>query len=79
MEAANLHSIPLEPLGVDVVGKLEEVLDAAKRGEISSVAIACVYRDGMTGSTWSTVPTFSMLIGALRCLEHRLLRQWNDD
>ncbi len=79
MEATKLHAIPLEPLGIDVVEKLEEILEAAKRGEISSVAIACVYRDGMTGSTWSAVPTFSMLIGALRCLEYRLMRQWNDD
>lgn len=62
---AKLKVIECEPIGESVVERLEEVLEKAYAGEISSVAIAVVYRDGSTGSAWSRMPSVSTMIGAV--------------
>lgn len=69
-----LRAIDAEPLGADVVAKLEEALEAARAGELSSVAIAVVYRDGSTGTSWSKAPSVGLLVGSTARLQHRLLR-----
>jgi hypothetical protein len=55
------------------VDKLEEALELAKSGELSSVAIAFVYRDGHSGARWSYAPSLSCLIGAIARLQHEIL------
>lgn len=72
---ADLKVLDAEPLGEDVVAKLEEVLKRAHAGELSSVAIATVYRDGSTGRSWSTAPSMSLLIGSVVRLEAALIRR----
>lgn len=71
---ADVKVIDAEPLGTDVIAKLEEALDFARKGQISSVGLAVVYRDGSTGTSWSQAPSVGLLIAAATRLQHRLLR-----
>ena len=54
---ADVRVLDAEPLGTDTIAKLGEALEKAKAGQLSSVAIAVVYRDGTCGRSWS--PTSS--------------------
>ena len=71
----DLHVLEAEPIGEDVVAKLEEALTKAKAGEISSVAIAIVHRDGSTNYSWSKAPSMSLLIGCTARLQAGLIRR----
>jgi hypothetical protein len=70
----SLTVIEAEPIGEDVIEKLSEVLSDAKRGELSSVAIAFVYRDGETGAVWSKAASAGLLVGAIARLAWKLNR-----
>lgn len=72
---ADLRVIEAEPVGPDVVEHLEEALEQARKGELSSVAIATVYRDGTTSRAWSSAPSLSLLIGSVARLEAALIRE----
>jgi len=74
-----LKVIDAEPIGVDVVATLESVLERAREGRISSVAIAMVYRDGSTNRTWSKSPSLSALVGAVARLLAALIRMADSD
>ncbi len=63
-----------EPAGEDVIARLEEALEAARAGKVSSIALALVYRDGNTGSGWSYVQNWSLLIGAVTRMQARMIR-----
>lgn len=69
---AELTVLEPEPVGEGIVETLEEVLERAKAGEVSSVAIAYVLRDGAVCSTWSAPPCFGTLLGAVHRLAHRM-------
>ena len=71
----DLRVIDAEPAGSSIVERLEEALEAAKEGRLSSVAIACVYRDGSTSNTWSALPSVPLMIGAVTRLQHELLEE----
>jgi hypothetical protein len=68
----NLIALDAEPAGADIIDRLEEVLELARKGELSSVAIATVYRDGAPGRSWSTPPSHTLLIGSVARLQHAL-------
>jgi hypothetical protein len=70
---ASLKVLDAEPVGADAVEKLEDALTKAKAGELSSVAIAVVYRDGTSGRAWSAAPSLSCLIGAVARLQSALI------
>lgn len=70
----DLRVLDAEPIGADVVEKLEEVLALAREGKISSVAIATVERDGCVNRSWSKTPSLSLLIGSVVRLEAALIR-----
>jgi len=72
---ADFEVITAEPPGKDVIDLLQETLAQAERDEISSVAVAVVYRDGNTSSGWSKVPSFSALIGAIARMQAKLIRE----
>lgn len=72
---AELKVLSAEPVGEDVIEKLEEVLAAARENRISSVAIATVERDGTANRCWSTAPSLSLLIGSVARLEAALIRR----
>lgn len=70
---ADLRVIDAEPAGANTVAMLEDALEAARNGQLSSAAIAVVYRDGTTGRAWSEAPSFSCLLGAVARLQMALL------
>lgn len=72
---AELKVLEAEPVGADVIDKLEEALTQAREGRISSVAIATVERDGTTNRSWSTAPSLSLLIGSVTRLQAALIRK----
>lgn len=67
-----LTVIEPEPLSDAVVPALERALEMARAGEVSSVGIALVLRDGRTDAIWSLPPSTCLLIGAVARLEHKL-------
>ena len=66
------HVITAEPQGASIVERLEEVLEQARAGALSSIAIAVVERDGSTGGAWSDAPSMPLLLGSVIRLAHRL-------
>lgn len=66
-----LRCITAEPLGADIIELFENGLAMAKRGEISSAAVAIVLRDGATETAWSKPPSQGLLMG---CVSHLLFR-----
>jgi hypothetical protein len=71
----DLLVIDSEPQGADIIERLKEALEEAEAGNLSSVAISCVYRDGTTQSVWSDAPSMGLLIAAVTRLQHDLLSQ----
>jgi len=57
---------------VDVIEKLEDALEKAKRGEIIGVGVAYVTNDGAIGTGFSRCEAGGSLIGACALLSHRL-------
>jgi hypothetical protein len=76
---ADLVSIEPENSSADVVATLERVLKKAEAGELSSVAVAYVYRNSVLGCVWSTIPSVGMILGAVRRLDHRLNNHFDGD
>jgi hypothetical protein len=68
----DLRVIEAEPIGEDVITTLREVLAKAETGELSSVAITVVYRNGCTGSAWSARPSAGLQLGSVALLQWRL-------
>jgi hypothetical protein len=71
--AAELHEILPEPPGESIVERLEEALELAREGKLSAVALALVYRDGNTGSSYSKLGNVSAMVGALQRLQFSLM------
>lgn len=69
-----LRVIEAEPAGSEIIERLEEALEKARAGELSSIAIATVYRDGCVGKSWSSPPNASLLIGSIARLQAALIR-----
>lgn len=68
----DLVAIDPESVSPDLVETIEAVLEKARAGEVSSVAIAFVYRDGSTHQTWSSPPSFFTLLGAVHQMAFRM-------
>lgn len=64
-----LGVIESEPVGANVIERLEEALEQARAGKISSIALAVVYRDGTNQPSWSDAPSIGLLTGAVSRLE----------
>lgn len=69
-----LSAIDPENPAEDVVATLEQALELARKGQISSVAIAMVRRDGVGHHIWSTMPMVLATIGSVERLLHALNR-----
>lgn len=78
MTDGTIEVIDSEPQNPDTITVLEEVLAAAREGRISSVAIACVYRDGTTGDAWARPISTATLIGAVGVMHARLIHTITD-
>lgn len=68
----NLSVLEAEDPGRGVIERLEEALEQAREGKVSSVAIALVYRNGSTNTAWSHPPNMMLLAGAVHHLGWRL-------
>lgn len=68
----DLTVIDCEPVSPDVVATLGSLLERAHAGELSSIAVAYVLRDGNIGREWSTPPSFGTLLGSVARLLHRM-------
>jgi hypothetical protein len=78
--SADLVPIDSEPPNTeDVVAKLEEFLAEARKGQISSVAIAVVYRDGSSGRAWSKRHSETAMIGSVGLLHHALSERYFEE
>ena len=76
---ATLHKLDISaPAGADVIATLEAVLEKARAGELSCVAVAMVYRDGCTGQRFSDAPLTGALIGSLAIGQQRLIAQLSE-
>lgn len=73
-----LTTIDAEPLGANVISTLEETLAMARQGKLSSVGVVVVYRDGSTGTGWSSAPSMGLLIAATVRLQHRLIQMGDE-
>ena len=73
-----LVAIDAEPANASVVAYLEEVLQRAREGQFSSIAVAWVYRDGSTGSGTSDVPSLPALTGSVAALQGKLVAEMID-
>jgi hypothetical protein len=73
-----LVSLEPEPHGEGLEALLEKTLEEVRAGEVSSLAIAIVYRSGILGAKWSHWPSFGMILGAVERLKWKL-QQAQDD
>ncbi|API59628.1 hypothetical protein BSL82_10115 [Tardibacter chloracetimidivorans] len=73
---AELRVITAEPVTADTVVVLETMLERARKGELSSVAIAAVTRDGAATTTWSALPSAPAILGALQILSARIIARF---
>jgi hypothetical protein len=75
---ADLREITSEPPAENIVPLLEQIIKRAKAGELSSVAVAMVTREGATGQEWSRLPSVGAMIGSVATLQHRLIERLLD-
>jgi hypothetical protein len=71
--SAELKVLQAEPLGNDLVIVLEEALEMARDGRLSSVAVCGVFRDGCTWQMHSDAPSAGLMIASLAILQHKLM------
>ena len=71
---ADLRVIDAAPVSKSIIEVLEEALEKAKNDDLSSVAIAWIYRDGAPGWNWSETPNTSTMIGAIERLKADIIR-----
>jgi hypothetical protein len=76
---ATLIPIDAEAPGENIIELLEESLADAKAGKLSSIAIACVWRDGCTSHAFSKPPNAALLLGSVTRLEHKICHRILDD
>lgn len=67
-----LAVIEAEDQAADVIDALERALTKARAGQLSSVAIVYVYRDGTTGHRRSKLPSYPAMMGAVARFMHKL-------
>lgn len=68
-----LRIITAEPVGKGVISLLEELLAEARAGEISSIAVATIDREGVPTSRFSRAPSLTTLIGGVTMLQADLI------
>jgi hypothetical protein len=76
---SNLIAIECEPVGDNVLMILESMLEEARAGELSAVAIATVCRDGSTGSAWSFLHNNATMLGSINRLAHEINKKMDGD
>lgn len=75
---SKLRVITAEAQGDKVIETLEEALALAKAGDLSSVALAMVHRDGTTSFSYSELPSRGTMVGSVTRLQHYLIQGFED-
>jgi hypothetical protein len=70
---AEIREIQLEPANAGVVECIGEALGLAVAGELSTVAIIMIQRDGCPRFMHSAIHNYSMMIGAIARLQHDII------
>lgn len=71
-----LDVISSMPVGDCIIDKLNQVIDRARSGELSMVAIATVERDGSPGRVWSFAHNTATILGAIELMKAEIIEQW---
>jgi len=66
-----LKTRPAEVIA-SVIEHLEAALEKARSGDVVTVGIATVHRDGSVGCSWSETDDFGRLLGSVARLQHRI-------
>lgn len=74
-----LRVLDAEPVGENVVATLKRALKRARAGDLSSVAIAAVKRDGSPYWVRSDAPNHSTLIGVIERMKAEMIRDNDAD
>lgn len=61
-----------EPPAQNVIATLERALEQARAGDLSSVALAFVHRDGAVSAEWSALPSRPAMLGSISRLAHKI-------
>lgn len=69
-----LRAIDPAPPGKEVSEYLDHVREKVRRGNVSAIAVAFVYRDGSTGSGHSALPNTATMVGSVEALKAKLIR-----
>lgn len=69
-----LKQVDLAPATNDIQEILDSISDANREGTLSAITVAVVYRDGTTGKARSTLPNYSLMLGAVERLKYALVR-----
>lgn len=63
----------------EIIDKLDELLDRAKRGELTGIAYAMVRPNGAVGTGWVGENCSSNdMLGAVAALQVRYVRSWEE-
>ena len=71
---AELKFITAAPVGKGAAERLGTALGLAASGEVSSVAIAIVRRDGSPEWMWSDAPNTSTLLGSIERMKYAMMQ-----
>ena len=69
----------LTQVRADVLSLLEDLLERAKAGEITGIAVAATNADGSTTQMWSSMDNTGSIIASIERVKFRLLQQGLDD
>lgn len=69
---AELIALEPEAQAADLIAVLDDARAKVEAGEISSIAIAFVYRNGDSNSSWSGLPNRVQMLGSIYRLAHKL-------
>lgn len=72
MTKPGLVEIHPEPVGEGVVEFLEDLLENARKGELSAIAVATLSREGCIGSGWSRIHNYPSMLGSVTRLSHKI-------
>jgi hypothetical protein len=74
-----LRVLDAEPVGADVIDKLDQVMTIARDQRLSSVALVVVHPDGTPQFFWSDAPSKGLLIGSVARLQAAIIRSVDDE